>query len=120
MSEVTVNMTEDELKEKYEDRLEQAMSGPMHHLVAKTFKVLSGKKVYHSQRFESARNVRWIKCSLKASEGLLYPLDKVCCCPPSLPSFLSISLVSSPPSCPARQARQNDTHISLCPPFLNI
>ncbi|GAB5035313.1 fact complex subunit ssrp1 [Nannochloropsis oceanica] len=76
VSEVTVNMTEDELKEKYEDRLEQAMGGPMHHLVAKTFKVLSGKKVYHSQRFESARNVRWIKCSLKASEGLLYPLDK--------------------------------------------
>eukprot|EP00624_Nannochloropsis_granulata_P005174 evm.model.NODE_36432_length_17199_cov_28.734461.7 len=69
-------MTEEELKEKYEDRLEQAMAGPMHHLVAKTFKVLSGKKVYHSQRFESARNVRWIKCSLKASEGLLYPLDK--------------------------------------------
>ncbi|EWM23164.1 fact complex subunit ssrp1 [Nannochloropsis gaditana] len=75
-SEVTVNMTEEELREKYEDRLEQTMAGPMHHLVAKTFKILSGKKVYHSQRFQSARNVRWVKCSLKASEGLLYPLDK--------------------------------------------
>ena len=92
-------MTEEELKEKYEDRLEQAMAGPMHHLVAKTFKVLSGKKVYHSQRFESARNVRWIKCSLKASEGLLYPLDKVgaSLLPSLLPSRARAN--ETPPTC---------------------
>lgn len=33
-------------------------------------------QVYHSQKFLSSKNARWIKCSLKASEGLLYPLDK--------------------------------------------
>jgi hypothetical protein len=41
---------QEELKEKYEDKLEKNMVGPMHHLLAKTFKVLSGKKVSEEGR----------------------------------------------------------------------
>ena len=33
-------------------------------------------QVYHSQKFKSKDNASAVKCSLKANEGLLYPLDK--------------------------------------------
>lgn len=36
---------QEELRDKYEDRLQQASKGPQHHNIARVFKVLSGKKV---------------------------------------------------------------------------
>ena len=42
---ICASALQDEIREKYEDKLEKTMTGPLHHLIAKTFKVLSGKKV---------------------------------------------------------------------------
>jgi structure-specific recognition protein 1 len=52
------------------------MVGPLSNLLAKVFKVLSGKKVFIPGNFRSDRGAHAVKCALRANEGLLYPLEK--------------------------------------------
>ncbi len=44
--------------------------------MATVFKHLTGKKVYMPRKFSSALDHKGVRCSLKSSDGLLYPLDK--------------------------------------------
>jgi structure-specific recognition protein 1 len=44
--------------------------------VATLFKGMTGKPVYRSGDFESAARQKSVRCSVKSSEGLLYPLAK--------------------------------------------
>jgi structure-specific recognition protein 1 len=92
---ITVNLTEEELKEKYDGQLTKEMTAPLSTLFAKIFKVLSQTtvtillsdlltylliryeiKVFVPKHFISSRESNAIKCSLKANDGLLYPLAK--------------------------------------------
>ncbi|KAJ5577720.1 FACT complex subunit pob3 [Penicillium hispanicum] len=65
-----LNMTEsDKLQPHYEE--------PIHQVVTKIFRGLSGKKVIMpSKDFVSHHGHHGVKCSIKANEGLLYFLDK--------------------------------------------
>ncbi|RAK80928.1 FACT complex subunit POB3 [Aspergillus fijiensis CBS 313.89] len=65
-----LNMTEwDKLEPRYEE--------PIHQVVTKIFRGLSGKKVIMpSKDFVSHHGHSGVKCSIKANEGLLYFLDK--------------------------------------------
>lgn len=49
---------------------------PMSSLFGKLFKVLTGAKVFVPKQFIAAKGGHSIRCSLKANEGLLYPLAK--------------------------------------------
>ena len=52
------------------------MKGSFSNLVAKTFKVISKKKVFIPGKFANANAQPYVKCALRANEGLLYPLEK--------------------------------------------
>ncbi|KAJ5417479.1 uncharacterized protein N7487_001029 [Penicillium crustosum] len=72
-----MNMTEDILKSQYKDRLQSHYEEPIHQVVTKVFRGLSGKKVIMpSKDFSSHHGHQGVKCSIKANEGLLYFLDK--------------------------------------------
>ncbi|CAM9449418.1 unnamed protein product [Discosporangium mesarthrocarpum] len=73
---IVVNMTEEDLKEKYDGNLNSEMTGPLHNLIAKVFKVLSGKSVYVTGKFSSVSGAKAVKCTLGTNDGLLYPLNK--------------------------------------------
>jgi structure-specific recognition protein 1 len=73
---MSLNMTKEVIVEKYNGELEPEMTMPMSSLIAKIFKVLSGKKVFVPKQFISVREVASVKCSLKAQDGLIYPLAK--------------------------------------------
>eukprot|EP01041_Mallomonas_annulata_P003551 gene3551-7066_t len=73
---ITINLSEDELKSRYESQLTQEVTMPLCNLFAKVFKVITGSKVFVPKNFTSDRNTHCVKCSLKANEGLLYPLEK--------------------------------------------
>jgi structure-specific recognition protein 1 len=75
-TQLTVNLTEEELKEEYGGKLKATMDGQLPDLVAKTFKALTGKPVYITGKFRSYAEHNAVKCSLKANEGHLYPLNK--------------------------------------------
>lgn len=71
-----INLTEDEIAKNYDGQLAPQMTMPMSSLIAKIFKVLSDKKVFIPKQFVSARDAHCIRCSIKANDGLLYPLAK--------------------------------------------
>jgi structure-specific recognition protein 1 len=71
-----LNLTEEEISTTYDGQLSAEMTMPMSSLIAKIFKVLSQKKVFIPKQFQSARDAFCVRCSIKASDGLLYPLAK--------------------------------------------
>mmetsp|Transcript_36001 Transcript_36001/g.57606 ORF Transcript_36001/g.57606 Transcript_36001/m.57606 type:complete len:835 (+) Transcript_36001:284-2788(+) len=73
---IEVNLPKDVIKEKYGDKISSEMNGQLQDTVAKLFKVLTGKKVFVPGAFSSALQHSAIKCALKTSPGLLYPLGR--------------------------------------------
>ncbi|KAF5863433.1 FACT complex subunit [Aspergillus alliaceus] len=72
-----VNMTDELMETRYKDKLEPRYEEPIHQVVTKIFRGLSGKKVIMpSKDFVSHHGHSGVKCSIKANEGLLYFLDK--------------------------------------------
>jgi structure-specific recognition protein 1 len=74
--EVAINLDEETLKKEYDGQLDPIMQGSLCNLIAKTFKVISKKKVFVPGKFENAYGKACVKCALRASEGHLYPLEK--------------------------------------------
>ncbi|KAJ5322516.1 Structure-specific recognition protein [Penicillium brevicompactum] len=72
-----LNMTDDLMQNQYKDKLQAHYEEPIHQVVTKVFRGLSGKKVIMpSKDFVSHHGHQGVKCSIKANEGLLYFLDK--------------------------------------------
>lgn len=91
-----LNMTEELLTTKYKDKLEGHYEAPIHHVIAKVFKGLSGKKIIMpSKDFVSHHNMQGVKCSIKANEGLLYCLDKSFMFVPKPATYISIESISN-------------------------
>lgn len=77
MLEDSANCLREVLESQYKDKLQAHYEEPVHQVVTKVFRGLSGKKVIApSTDFESHHGHRGVKCSIKANEGLLYFLDK--------------------------------------------
>lgn len=74
--EVTVNMEEETLQKEYNGELQPVMRGTLSNLIAKTFKVISNKKVFIPGKFANANQQACVKCAVRANEGFLYPLEK--------------------------------------------
>ena len=73
---MSLNLSEEDCAKTYDGQLTPTMTMPMSSLIAKVFKVLSQKKVFIPKQFLSARDAYCIRCSIRANEGLLYPLAK--------------------------------------------
>lgn len=71
---VTINLSKEEIKEKYEDKLQPEIEGPIYDVLSKLFKVLVKVNILIPGEFKSAKGDEAIKCSVKASDGHLYPL----------------------------------------------
>ncbi|KAL1850600.1 FACT complex subunit [Paecilomyces lecythidis] len=74
---IELNMTQELLETRYKDKLEPRYEEPIHQVITKIFRGLSGKKVIMpSKDFVSHHGHSGVKCSIKANEGLLFCLDK--------------------------------------------
>jgi structure-specific recognition protein 1 len=76
MDEITINLDEETLKKEYDGQLDPVMQGSLCNLIAKTFKIISKKKVFVPGKFQNAYGKPCVKCALRTSEGHLYPLEK--------------------------------------------
>ena len=81
--EVTINLEEDEIQERFGEKLSQIEAGDMPSVIAKVFSAFTKRKVIAlkkdgfngGSKAEDDRATS-IRCSVKANEGQLYPLDK--------------------------------------------
>jgi len=92
----TLQIDEELLKTKYEGRLQKSYDAPTFEVVCSIFKGLTGQKVivpgnlYKSHHLHHA-----VKCSLKANESYLYPLDKSFLFIPKPPTLIAHSEIAS-------------------------
>ncbi|KAK9040392.1 hypothetical protein V6N11_015555 [Hibiscus sabdariffa] len=74
--ESTLSINEDLLNIKYKDRLEPSYKGLIHEVFTTIMRGLSGAKVTKPGKFRSCQDGYAVKSSLKAEDGVLYPLEK--------------------------------------------
>lgn len=74
--EIHVNLDEETLQKEYNGDLQPVMQGHLCNLIAKSFKIITRKKVFVPGKFRNADNQECVKCALRANDGHLYPLEK--------------------------------------------
>ncbi|KAF7802947.1 FACT complex subunit SSRP1 [Senna tora] len=72
----TLSMSEDLLHSKYKDKLELSYKGLIHEVFTTILRGLSSAKVTKPGKFRSCQDGYAVKSSLKAEDGILYPLEK--------------------------------------------
>lgn len=75
-TELELPFTEEELKEKYEGKLEKEMKGPTFQLVSKVMKALVNRKITVPGAFMGHSGTPAVSCSYKAASGFIYPLER--------------------------------------------
>ncbi|XP_036333472.1 FACT complex subunit Ssrp1 [Rhagoletis pomonella] len=73
---IELPFTDEELKEKYEGKIEKELSGPLYEVMGKVMKVLIGRKITGPGNFIGHSGTAAIGCSFKAAAGYLYPLER--------------------------------------------
>jgi len=72
---VKLNLTPEELSQKYKGELKPTVEGKLYDVLSTLFNNLAGiTKIIVPADFRSARGTKAVKCSVTANEGLLYPL----------------------------------------------
>jgi structure-specific recognition protein 1 len=67
-------LSKEQIRDEYEDKLQPEVEGPIYDVLSKLFKVLAKVNILIPGEFKSAKGDEAIKCSIKASDGYLYPL----------------------------------------------
>ena len=62
--------------EKYDGKLQKSYDGPVYEVVSEVFSGLVSRKIINTSTFRSSQGQNSIKCSQKANEVLLFPLEK--------------------------------------------
>ncbi|XP_014674263.1 PREDICTED: FACT complex subunit SSRP1-like [Priapulus caudatus] len=71
-----LTISEEEIKEKYDGKLSQEMSGPTYEIVSRVMKALVQRKITVPGSFTGHSGAHAISCSYKATAGFLYPLER--------------------------------------------
>ncbi|MCO5551234.1 hypothetical protein L7F22_004733 [Adiantum nelumboides] len=74
--ECDLTISEEVLNSKYKDRLEASYKGLAFEVFAQILRGLSGSKVTRPGKFRSSQDGYAVRASLKAEDGMLYPLEK--------------------------------------------
>lgn len=74
--ELELNVSNEEYESKYKDRLKKNYDASTHLVMSHCFKGLTERRLIVPGSFQSRFAQPGIACSLKASEGYLYPLDR--------------------------------------------
>ncbi len=64
-ADMTINLDDKTLEKEYEGALQSSMEGSFANLVAKTFKVITRKKVFIPGKFQNANQQACVKCALR-------------------------------------------------------
>lgn len=76
LAERELSISEELLNSKFKDRLEPSYKGLSHEVFTQILRGLSGAKVTRPGKFRSCQDGYAVRASLKAEDGVLYPLEK--------------------------------------------
>lgn len=73
---IKLNLPPDQIRAQFGEDLSETLEGRLFDIVSRLFKAFIKVNVVIPGQFKSATEAHAVKCSIKASEGLLYPLQK--------------------------------------------
>ena len=73
---VKIKLKPEEIKEYYGEAITEDVSGPLYDIVAKLFKIIIGVNIIVPGNFKSFNGQCGFRCSIRAQEGVLFPLPK--------------------------------------------
>ncbi|KAG8334273.1 FACT complex subunit ssrp1 [Homalodisca vitripennis] len=73
---IELPFSEEELKEKYEDKLKKEISGPTWEVLGKVMRAIVNRKITTPGGFIGNTGTPAVGCSYKAAAGFLYPLER--------------------------------------------
>ncbi|KAI9321252.1 hypothetical protein BX666DRAFT_1900156 [Dichotomocladium elegans] len=73
---VELNLDDETINDKYENKLQKRYDAPTYEVVSTVFRALTNRKVTVPGTYRSHHGANALKCSMKANEGFLYPLEK--------------------------------------------
>ena len=73
---VKANLSPEQLKGNFDNKLEPEIEGPLHEVLSKLFVSMIKIKIIVPEGFKSAKDTPAVRCSVRAFEGHLYPLKK--------------------------------------------
>ncbi|XP_038074706.1 FACT complex subunit SSRP1-like [Patiria miniata] len=71
-----LNLTEEEIEEKYKGKLQKHMTGPSFEIVSRLMKSLSARKITIPGSFTGRSGTQTVSCSYRSNSGFLYPLER--------------------------------------------
>jgi structure-specific recognition protein 1 len=71
-----LNISAEEIKAKYKNELSQDLTGPLYDVLSRLFKTLINISIIVPSGFKSEKGTEAVKCSVRAQDGYLYPLQK--------------------------------------------
>lgn len=74
--EIELPFTDEELKEKFDGKLEREMNGPTYEVLSKILKAVVNKKITVPGSFLGHNGTPALTCSHKAASGFIYPLER--------------------------------------------
>ncbi|KAE9554192.1 hypothetical protein FO519_002613 [Halicephalobus sp. NKZ332] len=95
MAELELSLTEDQIKNQYEGKIEKNLSGALYQIVVKLFRVFVGIKVTVPPKAENGEESNAVNCSHKQSHGLLYPMEKGFMYVPKPPIYIRFEEIST-------------------------
>ncbi|KAL6452556.1 POB3 FACT complex subunit POB3 [Candida maltosa Xu316] len=75
-TELELNVSEEDFEKKYKDRLKKTYDAPTNAVMAHCLRGLTERKLITPGAFQSRFLQAGVPCSVKASEGYLFPLDR--------------------------------------------
>lgn len=73
--ELEFKLSQDDLDARY-GGIQKVISKPLSQLFGTVFKTVTGTKVFRPDQFRASNGGYCIRCSIKANQGLLYPMSK--------------------------------------------
>jgi len=73
---ISLNLSQEEIKDKYGDELTQELEGPLYDVLSRLFKTMIKVSIVIPSGFKSDKGTDAVKCSVRAQDGFLYPLNK--------------------------------------------
>ncbi|KAJ1975741.1 FACT complex subunit [Dimargaris xerosporica] len=92
---IELNLDEATIADKYQGKLQRQYSDPTYQVVSSVFRGLTGRNVAVTGGFQSLHHTAAIKCSLKANEGHIYPLQKCFLFIPKPPTYIPHAEIGS-------------------------
>lgn len=73
---VTLNISDEEREKQFPELGSCNIEGKVYHVLSQLIKIIAKKTIIVPSGFSSHKNEKALKCSIKANEGLLFPLKK--------------------------------------------